>query len=269
MREELAGAINLLGAYCGRRDLPELSQTALQAQYGLRQADALVLFGGSILAGGDVLAQAIQGQLARHYIIVGGAGHTTEALRQQLAPVLPDLDLAALSEAELFATYIKKAYGLEADYLETESTNCGNNITYLLDLLDREGLDVRSLILCQDATMQQRMDAVLRKYVPNMTIINYATYQARVLEKDGQLRFAQKIKGMWDMERYISLLMGEIPRLRDDEAGYGPRGRNFLAHVDLPEEVQQAFANLSSDYGRLIREANPRYASKADEGRNR
>lgn len=40
-----------------------------------------------------------------------------------------------------------------ADALETQSTNCGNNITYLLELLEREKIPCRSIILCQDATM--------------------------------------------------------------------------------------------------------------------
>lgn len=40
-----------------------------------------------------------------------------------------------------------------ADALETQSTNCGNNITYLLELLERGKIPCRSIILCQDATM--------------------------------------------------------------------------------------------------------------------
>jgi hypothetical protein len=36
------------------------------------------------------------------------------------------------------------------------------------------------------------------------------------------------------MERFISLLMGEVQRLRNDEQGYGPRGKGFFAEVILP-----------------------------------
>ena len=46
--------INTLAAFCGRRDLPRLSAEALFEKYGIRKADVFVLFGGSILAGGDV-----------------------------------------------------------------------------------------------------------------------------------------------------------------------------------------------------------------------
>ena len=41
----------------------------------------MVLFGGSIIAGGDILAEAIQNEVPKKNIIVGGAGHTTETLR--------------------------------------------------------------------------------------------------------------------------------------------------------------------------------------------
>lgn len=68
------------------------------------------------------------------------------------------------------------------------------------------------------------------------------------------------IWGMWDIDRYISLLMGEIPRLSDDENGYGPKGKNFIAHVDITSEVKNAFDELCDKSG-FVREANPLYAS--------
>ena len=51
-----------------------------QKKIGINQADVMVLFGGSIIAGGDILAEAIQNEVAKKNIIVGGAGHTTETL---------------------------------------------------------------------------------------------------------------------------------------------------------------------------------------------
>ena len=66
---------------------------------------------------------------------------------------------------------------------------------------------------------------------------------------------------MWRMERYITLLMGEIPRLTDDESGYGPRGKRFIAHVDIPESVRDAFALLKKRFADSVREANPAFRS--------
>jgi hypothetical protein len=43
---------------------------------------------------------------------------------------------------------------------------------------------------------------------------------------------------VWEVERFVSLVMGEVPRLRDDETGYGPMGSAFITHCDIPEEVR-------------------------------
>ena len=172
----------------------------------------------------------------------------------------PAIETAGLPEAEIFQSYLREVYGYKADLLETRSTNCGNNITNLLELLDREQIRYGNIILCQDATMQNRMDATLRKYRPDVRIINYASYAAVVQWDGDRLAFQEEIHGMWDMDRYVNLLMGEIPRLTDGPEGYGPRGRQFIAHVDIPEEVQTAFTELKKVYGERTREANPLFA---------
>ena len=109
--------------------------------------------------------------------------------------------------------------------------------------------------------MQYRMEAGLRKYVSsNIRIINYTVYSAKVIVDNFSLAYEKEIRGMWDINRYISLLMGEIPRLSDDENGYGPNGKDFIAHVDIPSEVRKAFDELCNNYSGLIRKANPLYA---------
>lgn len=263
IEEKTAEAINTLGCFCGKRDVEELTPAALKRAFGIEQADVMVLFGGSILAGGDVLACAMEEKIARRYVIVGGRGHTTETLCRQMEREIPGLRTDGLSEAELFQAYLKEKYGREADWLETESTNCGNNITYLLELLKAKKFAWKSIILCQDATMQLRMEAGLRKYMPEDVLpVSYAAYRAEVALRDGRLTYTDDIHGMWEMERYVQLLMGEIPRLTDDAYGYGPAGKDFIAHVDISEEVREAFEELKEVYGDTVREANPLYASK-------
>ena len=260
--KEMAKHINTLGRFLGMRDVPELTKDALRAACGFEQADVMVLFGGSILCGGDVMACAMRQGVAKTYVIVGGEGHTTQTLRDIVYQAYPSIDTDGRPEAEVFAAYLRTKYGLQPDLLECASTNCGNNITNLLDMLHQHGIACRSIILTQDASMQRRMDAGMRKYAPDVQIINYAAYQAQITEKDGSLAYEQPISGMWNTERYISLLMGEIPRLRDDENGYGPCGKGFIAHVDVPEDVLAAFGELSRQYAALVRDANPLYASK-------
>ena len=261
--ENIAKNINILGAFCGKRDVPELTSEALRHAYGMERADVFVLFGGSILRGGEVLAEAMRRGIAKTYVIVGGEGHTTETLRRKMHQAFPEIETEDLPEAEVFSRFLKHQYGLQPDFIECNSTNCGNNITNLLDLLRENEISFKSIILSQDATMQRRMEAGLRKYVgEDVTIINYPVYSARVVAENGELAYAEDIWGMWDMDRYISLLLGEIPRLSDDAGGYGPNGKGFIAHVDVPEKVRTAFNMLCEEHSQLIREANPLYASK-------
>ena len=221
----------------------------------------MVLFGGSILCGGDILVKAINNNIAEKYIIVGGAGHTTPTLRKKMHETYPQIETDNLQEAEIFNCYLKLRYSIEADFIEIKSKNCGNNITCLLDLIKKNNLICNNIIISQDVTMQHRMEAGLRKYCPNMNIINFATYKAIVKEDNGILSYTSDIWEMWDIDRYISLLLGEIPRLTDDKNGYGPNGKDFIAHVEIPENIRIAFEKLKESYSNLVREANPEFAT--------
>ena len=259
-KEEIVEKMNILGAFLGKRDIPELSRKALETKYGFSQADVMVLFGGSILCGGDVLAEAMKNEIAKKYIIVGGAGHTTEALRQKMHQAFPNIETDGLPEADVFEQYLEKRYGLHADYLERKSTNCGNNITYLKKLIDEEWIACRTMILSQDATMQYRMDASVKKYMPGIQVINYAVYDAEVVVRNGELTYEKEIWGMWDIDRYLTLLLGDVQRLSDNEDGYGPEGKGYIVHVDIPDEVEKAFMDLKKEFGDKVRVANPEYA---------
>jgi len=117
------------------------------------------------------------------------------------------------SEAELFADYLAQYEGVTADYLETQSTNCGNNITYLLDLLTKENLPRQRMLFIQGSTMQYRMGATLKKIAPDVELLHFAAYRVKVTE---DLHYEEIPQGMWPLEHYVGLLLGEISRLRND-----------------------------------------------------
>lgn len=260
--ERVAECMNQLGDFLGKRDIALLTSEALQQTYQIQQADALILFGGSIPKGAEVAAGAMQAGIAKYFIISGGEGHTTASLREKIQQAYPNIKTQNKGEAELFSEYIQHRYHVMPDYLERASTNCGNNVTYTIQLLREQGIPMNHIILIQDATMQRRMEAGFRKYVgDSFTIINYAAYQAKVIVEDGMLAYEENIWGMWDIESYLTLLMGEIPRLTNNQEGYGPKGKDFIAAVEIPNEVQEAFEYLKKDYGNLIRVANPLYQS--------
>ncbi len=257
---QIAAHINTLAAFCGPRDLPALTTQAIAAVTGNPQADLLVLFGGSILCGGDVLAQAMRCGAAKHYMVVGGAGHTTESLRRAVREACPNILTAGLTEAELFNRYIAQKYGLQVALLEKQSTNCGNNVTFCLDLLRQKGIAPQNMILIQDATMQRRMEAGFRKYLPHTAILNFAAYHVEVCAEGDELVYKTPPTGMWPMQHYLSLLLGELPRLANNAQGYGPNGKGYIAAVELPADVQTAFEALRMQYPALVRSANPAFA---------
>jgi uncharacterized SAM-binding protein YcdF (DUF218 family) len=190
------------------------------------RADVTLLFGGSLPDTWDQAADAVRNGATESLVLVGGVGHTTDALRR----VLRDRALPSRgsTEADLMATYLRERHGLTGLLLERVSTNCGENVELARDVVTQSGLRPRSVALMQDPTMQRRMDAVARHCWPEVRLLNRPGPDSRG----------------WPLERWIALVMGEVPRLRDDVEGYGPRGRGYLAHVDVPDEVERAHAEL-------------------------
>ena len=111
MNKNIADYINIVSDFCGKRDIDFLTREELYKKYNINKADVMVLFGGSIIAGGDILADAIKNNIADKYIIVGGAGHTTDSLRVQMRKELPNILIDdKITEAEMFNNYIANEY---------------------------------------------------------------------------------------------------------------------------------------------------------------
>jgi hypothetical protein len=49
--------------------------------------------------------------------------------------------------------------------------------------------------------------------------------------------------------------MGEMPRIRDDASGYGPRGKGYITHVSSPYEIDAAYDRLLPRFGSYARPA--------------
>ena len=258
--ERTADSINTLVRFCARRDVAALTREALEAAAGAI-ADVAILFGGTILAGADVFADAMREHVASCYMIVGGQGHTTGALRCSFRELMGWDDMESSTEAALFDRYLRERHGLTVDLLEHNSTNCGSNARNAVALLRARRLSHDRLILVQDATMQRRTDAAFRLYVDPVTqLIDYASHQTTMTFTDGRLMYAAPPEGMWPIDRYVTLLMGEVPRLTDDASGYGPAGRGYIAHVDVPPEVWCAFTHLRDTTDFATRTADAQWA---------
>ena len=266
-REDVVGAANCIACWCSLRSVENLSPNI---------ADLFVLFGGGVIGSVDVLADAMRQDVAKEYAIVGGRGHATYWLDQSMQGELARWGASATSaevslpgiasEAEMMQAVLWHRHGLRVDLLETKSTNCGNNITYLMDLLEVRGSVPTRIVLAQDATMQRRMDVTWkrqardREIFSQTKIIDWALWEVPLVVRDGILQYERAPEGMWPIDAYLGLLAGEVDRLTDSERGYGPRGRDFVVHVDVPDEVRQAHALLEAYMGSNVRPPDERYA---------
>lgn len=154
--------------------------------------------------------------------------------------------------------------------LEDVSRNCGGNARESLRVLRERGAlaDGGRLLLLQDPTMQRRTDASFAHWQAQpenagaaaaAVIASHAVFvPALALNEGGELVFAEAVRAeceaSWTLRRFVSLLLGEVPRLRNAPGGYGPRGAGFIAAVDVPAEVEDAWLRLSQRFGDLLRE---------------
>lgn len=217
-------------------------------------ADTLV-----VLAGNAVLATA-DGAFAlaraRHLplLISGGIGHATPYLMDAIAahPAYRAVAGRDRAEADALGRIASDFWQIPQDriLIENTSTNCGENADFSLRRLAESGLAPRRIVLIQDPLMQRRSDASFRRAGRgrDIDIVNWPVLSPRLMRSATGPAYTEG-SAPWPIERFVSLILGEIPRLRDDATGYGPRGRGFIAHVDIPPAVEEAHAFLMHRFG--------------------
>lgn len=199
-------------------------------------ADVLVLCGSAVLASLDVAADLFHRGVVPRILVTGGIGHSTAHLRAAVGA--PD---DTRSEAAILGELLTREHAVPvtALTLEEAATNCGENARFALDLLP----GVESLLVVQDPTMQRRTHATFEHLAPGVAVRSWAP-----LLPVGDAR-----DGVWSRERFASLVLGEVRRLRDDADGYGPNGAGFIGHVDVPADVEEAAVRLA--LGHTVRDA--------------
>jgi len=241
--------MNLIAAYLARRDVETLSEV---------RADVLVLCGSAVLGAVESAARALHEQRAPRIVVTGGVGHSTGYLRDAVRqhPRFRDIQTESRSEAAIIADILLEHHGVQASAisLEEQSTNCGENASFTLGLLRRQPQPTRSILLIQDPTMQRRTHACFRRCLrddPGMVVSSYAPFVPEVTQGD--------VKGpdgstVWTLRRFTALLLGEMRRLRDAEDGYGPKGADFIDHIEIPSDVMDAYRRVAGEHPGSARE---------------
>ncbi|BFZ53609.1 hypothetical protein PYCC9005_000637 [Savitreella phatthalungensis] len=241
--------------------------------------DCLVLCGSAILQCAEHVFRSLQGvpiggtPVFKTLVICGGIGHSTELLytavkaRPEYAGVLEEVEMPA-AESQVLYEIGRKCFDLDAVVertgvrvvVEDKSTNCGANAFETRKVLKQLSIPTtKQLVIVQDPTMSRRTKASFEKaysgdlederpeficcpsFVPQLVA---SKTEGVAYDQNSPGLVDGNVDGLWEGYRFLSLLLGEIPRMRDDKDGYGPAGKDFIAHVDIPGEVEEAYTRL-------------------------
>jgi uncharacterized SAM-binding protein YcdF (DUF218 family) len=256
-----ADDLNTVAAFLAAPDVRALHPEAVAEHLGRPQVDLLVLLGNGVLPTIDAAADAFRRDVASELMLVGGMGHSTDPLRAAVRddPRYDGFSMDGAPEATIMQNLLVRWHGIDDRHVTVEptSTNCGANAEEAYRLLQAQGRAPKDIMLMQDPTMQRRTWASFRRVWDGhdaVRFINAPAFVPIVQVRDGRLAFeTPEGPGRWPMERFIALVMGEIPRLRNDADGYGPKGRGFIVAVDIPPAVEAAYDRLTEPFGDLVR----------------
>ncbi|MBM1172971.1 YdcF family protein [Microvirga arabica] len=249
-------ALNEVAAFLALDNFGPKRSDGLPEHMAAGSVDCIILAGNCVLETAEGAFRAMKGDVGPKLLITGGVGHATEVLRRKVAmhAVYRAVVTDARTEAHILADIAERFWSIDRSsiLIEPESTNSGENALLSRRVLENADLPVRTILLIQDPTMQRRADATFRHVWsdrPDLKVLNWPTFTPRVRLAGEELQFdLNGIAGLWSMDRFLALVMGEIPRLRNDLHGYGPRGKGFITHVDIPEHIEAVFAQLKNSF---------------------
>lgn len=238
-------AINVIGQWLAQDDFSG------EVPY---QADCVILAGNAVMPTIDAACKIARDQQIP-LLISGGIGHSTTFLYSAIAqhPHYNTIRTTGRAEATILADIAHQFWHIphEKIWIEDQSTNCGENARFSIALLNQAVERVHTAIVVQDPTMQRRTMATFARASQQCTNaphwFSWPGFTPRLINTPDGLAFQPRVRGLWPVERYLSLVMGEVPRLRDDANGYGPNGRDYLAHIEFPPEIEQAWQTLQAD----------------------
>lgn len=222
--------------------------------------DLLILAGHAIMPN-IIGALDFAAQTGVSVLLSGGIGHSTTLLQQAVKqdPLTAAIETAGQGEADILAEIAHQVFAISWEKIAIEncSTNCGQNADFSRDRLLALSSIPATILLVQDPLMHRRtfesFQHSWRQKAITGRFINWPVFVPHLVNVDDSLVITGGQRaGIWTLERYISMILGEVKRLRDDETGYGPAGAGFIGHVDLPDAVENAWRRLTENDGLLV-----------------
>lgn len=259
MHDQTASDVNLLARFLAHEQLQDISSPSCPS------VDCIVICVSAVLHGAETIFRALQTRpdFTKTLVLCGGIGHSTPLLYDAVArnPEYHSLakEIVGLPEARVLEIILYRYFDVSAItsagcrvMIEDKSTNCAANALETRKLMAESGLPIpKTCVVVQDPTMALRTLVSFEKIYEDLALspkfLSCPSFMPQMSKADGQLHYdVENVPAteLWETGRFFDLIMGEIPRLRDDEAGYGPKGKGFIPHVDIPVEVEEAWRRL-------------------------
>ncbi|HEU4902756.1 MAG TPA: YdcF family protein [Flavisolibacter sp.] len=149
-------------------------------------------------------------------IFSGGLGRLTESMWSE-------------TEADLFARIaMEKGVPANAILVENRSTNTGENIQLVRQLLREKELDPQTFILVQKPYMERRTLATFAKNWPGKQFVVTSP----------QIAFEDYPTDEIPLEQVINIMVGDLQRIKVYPA------KGFQVYQEIPDDVWQAFERL-------------------------
>lgn len=248
MRKEIIDAFNCIIEFLAVRDIDQMSKDALEKVFNAPKVDVIIALGSDLPIVAETACKIYKAGHGEKLMFCGGIGHSTMNLKKKVAKILGvETDRLPESEAEIYACLAKDKYQIESSsiYMDKTSTNTSENINNAIRILKDHAIKDQNVILIQDPILQKRSYVTALDFFDHsQKIVNYAPIIPK-LDSDGNI--VNDIPYLWEGKRLYELALGEVYRLRDDENGYGPNGKGFLRHVDVPEKVNRSFEIIAEE----------------------
>jgi DUF218 domain len=260
----LSEAVDDVNRICGYLATDDFAHNPIRTddivqKVGSTKFDVIAVFGNQVLATFAEACSLFRAGFGRQLLFSGGCGHSTELLRANIAKsarygrfLVHGLVGDAWPEADMFAKMAQIEFAIPADkiLIENASTNTGENARFSLQLLSQLASAPQRILVIQDPVLQRRTMLTLSlaaERLPQRPLLfsHSAFVPLLKVEGQGQVQLSPPDgKDAWDLNRFISLVLGEIERIRNDENGYGPKGRGFLPAVEIPADVLSSYENV-------------------------
>lgn len=136
-------------------------------------------------------------------------------------------------EADKFAEYaIENGVKKENIYIENKSTNTGDNFRFTKELINKEGLEVKSCIIVCKPYAEKRAEATINKIMPeckSITTSQNIEYEQYCIQYENEIG---------NIDEIVEDLVGCVERMKV----FAERG--WQVPVDIPDNVWQAFETL-------------------------